>query len=100
MEDAGHVVRVAGDHHLAVVTPDSRAGDREKLAALLDELYAQGRRSSLIFVPADILTATVYALLNERGVMPGRDVELVSSNKEDHAYERMTARRHADGLLA
>ncbi|HEY3321015.1 MAG TPA: LacI family DNA-binding transcriptional regulator [Planctomycetota bacterium] len=57
-------------------------GGRTCLAALLDKALAARPRVTGLFFPADSITATAYFLLVERGVVPGRDVDVVSCNNE------------------
>jgi LacI family transcriptional regulator len=79
---AGGTTGVAGDARLAVVTPERHEGDREKLGRAIDKLLSLDPRPTALFVPADVLTPTVYSLLYEREILPGRDVEVVSCNNE------------------
>jgi DNA-binding LacI/PurR family transcriptional regulator len=57
--------------------------DRPRLAALVDALLASDPRPTGVFVPADMQTVVVQALLLERGMVPGRDLELLSCNREE-----------------
>ncbi len=79
---AGGTAEQAGDARLAVVTADLHEGNRDKLGAAIDALFSADPRPTALFAPADILTPTVYSLLYEREVLPGRDVEIVSCNNE------------------
>jgi LacI family transcriptional regulator len=54
---------------------------RPSLPEVIDELIA--RRPSGIFVPRDEEVVQVYRLLAERGVIPGRDVQIISCDNED-----------------
>ena len=40
-------------------------------------------RPTGIFFPADMLTSVAYPLLYERGIVPGRDLDVVSCNNEE-----------------
>jgi len=47
--------------------------------ALIDELLATpGQRPTGLFIPRDAVTIRMYRALRRRGVMPGRDIEIVS----------------------
>ncbi len=54
----------------------------EVLVERLDMLLAQSPRPTGIFVDADMITAALYPLLYSRGIIPGRDLHIVSCNNE------------------
>ncbi len=57
--------------------------DRESMSAVLDKLLSANPRPTGLFCPADMIAAAAYPLLYEKGVMPGRDMEIVSCNNEE-----------------
>ena len=76
----------------AYIVPQSNA-DRERygtrivtrptLEALIDAFVAASPRPAGLFVPRDEETVTVYRMLAARGVVPGRDVTVVSCDNEE-----------------
>jgi DNA-binding LacI/PurR family transcriptional regulator len=66
----------------SVVSETENRIDRESMSKVLDKLLSAKPRPSGLFCPADMITAAVYPLLYEKGVVPGKDVELVSCNNE------------------
>jgi DNA-binding LacI/PurR family transcriptional regulator len=56
--------------------------DRALLARLVEESLAATPRPTGLFLSSDILVAPIYLLLLERGIQPGRDIQIVSCNNE------------------
>lgn len=83
LEAAGGSFCCAWDDRLAVVSDEVHEIDLVRMGALLDRLLARRPRPTGLFLPADMLTNAAYPLLYERGVVPGRDIEIVSCNNEE-----------------
>ncbi len=47
---------------------------------MLGKMLSRSNPPTGLFVPGDLLTVAVYSLLRERGIEPGRDMEVVSCN--------------------
>ncbi|MGB7158311.1 MAG: LacI family DNA-binding transcriptional regulator [Tepidisphaeraceae bacterium] len=54
----------------------------KRVNALVDQLIATSPRPTGLFVPNDMITALAYVALRARGVLPGRDVDVISCNNE------------------
>lgn len=81
-EAAGATVRLLWDEPLHRVTATHQETVPETLARIIDQLQAASPRPSALFCPADMLMAGLYPLLVARGLVPSRDLELVSCNNE------------------
>lgn len=55
---------------------------QEQVVWLVDRLLAESPQITGLFVPNDLMTAIVYAVLAERGIKPGKDIEIISCNNE------------------
>ena len=58
------------------------AVDETKLAALLDRFKAAQPRSTAVFCDSDMFVPAIYRGLQQRGIVPGRDVEIVRGNND------------------
>jgi DNA-binding LacI/PurR family transcriptional regulator len=56
--------------------------DRVLLGRLVDRLLSGTPRPTGLFLSSDILVAPIYLLLLERGIQPGKDIQIVSCNNE------------------
>ena len=56
--------------------------DTEALCNRLGAYLSAPSRPTSIFVEADLVTAALYPLLYEKGIIPGRDVSILSCNNE------------------
>lgn len=56
--------------------------------AAIDRMLASNPRPDGLFVPTDSITAQIYPLLIARGIVPGRDIQIVSC---DYESERISA---------
>ncbi len=63
----------------APIAPVSEVGP---VGALLDRLLRQAPRPTAVFVPADSLAALLYRAMAERGLRVGRDLSVISCNRE------------------
>lgn len=79
---SGGTVREIGIAGVFRVTDERQDVDPERMAAIADRLCSYSPRPTAVFVWADLITAALYPLLYERGVHPGRDLEIVSCNNE------------------
>ena len=50
--------------------------------SLVERLLEITPRPTGLFVPSDSTTARVYASLTQKGIMPGKDIEIVSAGYE------------------
>ncbi len=57
--------------------------DRQAMNRIIDRWLQLDPRPTGIFVHADALTQCLYPLLIERGIRPGKDVDIVSCNNEE-----------------
>ncbi len=60
-----------------------REVDRAFLGPVLDRLFSSDPKPTGLFISSDRITAAAYPLLYERGILPGRDVDIVSCNNEE-----------------
>jgi DNA-binding LacI/PurR family transcriptional regulator len=56
---------------------------------LVEQWMAQSPRATGIFVPVDRVTLFVYRHLERRGIVPGRDVDVVSCDNEKELLSLM-----------
>jgi LacI family transcriptional regulator len=56
--------------------------DMDRLAALVDRLLAEQPTVTGLFAESDHWLGPLYALFYQRGVRPGRDIELIGCNRE------------------
>jgi len=75
-------VTMFGSPNLFIKTADFHQVNQDIIRILVDRLLACSPRPTGLFVPTDMLTASVYLQLLERGVRPGVDIEIVSCNNE------------------
>ncbi len=72
--DFGDPVMVIDERHHYV--------DREKMSVLIDKVMAVRPKITGIFFPGDIITAGAYPVFHAKGIVPGRDIEVVTCNNE------------------
>lgn len=53
-----------------------------RIAQQVERMLAASVRPTGLFVPNDLMTAMTYVSLRSRGVIPGRDIDLISCNNE------------------
>jgi len=82
VQAAGATVEVLAASNLIVASEELHEIDSAALEALLDRFEALSPRPTGLFVWADMLTAALYPRLHARGIVPGRDVEIISCNNE------------------
>ncbi len=84
------VSRLAAEASLLVLTtpglimrgPEINAVDEAHLGMLLDRFCAAKPRPTALFCDTDIIVPGVYRGLQQRGIAPGRDVEVVGCNND------------------
>lgn len=79
---AGATVSQLSAENLVVANDNIHETNTVELDALLDRFEALSPRPTGLFVWADILTAALYPRLYARGIVPGRDIEVISCNNE------------------
>jgi DNA-binding LacI/PurR family transcriptional regulator len=52
------------------------------LAALVDRMLASENKPSGLFVPIDMQVALLYEILYSKGVIPGKDVEIIGTDND------------------
>ncbi|NNM86162.1 MAG: substrate-binding domain-containing protein [Phycisphaerales bacterium] len=62
--------------------PEINAVDETRLSALLDRLCGVQPRPNVVFCDTDMIVPGVYRGLQRRGIVPGRDVEVVGYNND------------------
>ena len=62
--------------------PLEKPRDRSAMAALLDRLLGWKKTVTAAFVPADSLAVLLYQAMANRGLEPGRELDVVSANGE------------------
>jgi DNA-binding LacI/PurR family transcriptional regulator len=67
---------------LLAIHDDRQIVVRDVLLPLIDRLLAATPRPTGLFLTADLLAPSVYLALLERGIQPGRDIEIVTCNNE------------------
>lgn len=67
------VVKIDERHHYV---------ERDKMSAMLDDVLNTKPKIDAIFFSSDILTAGAYPVLAEKGIVPGKDIEIVTCNNE------------------
>jgi LacI family transcriptional regulator len=82
-EQGGASVKTFLRESLYIKGDGAQRVNRPLLASLLDEMLRQRPRPTALFVEADLLTSVLYSLLYERGLVPGKDLEIVSCNNEN-----------------
>jgi len=82
IESGGGTARTFLRESLYVKGDGAQKVNRPLMASLLDEILRQRPRPTALFVEADLLTSVLYSLLYERGLTPGKDLEIVSCNNE------------------
>jgi len=83
IERHGGTVVPESAEDIAIVTEQKHQVNRKCICDLLDRLLAHTPQPTALFFPADMLTNAAYPLLYERGVVPGRDIDIVSCNNEE-----------------
>lgn len=80
---AGGTVVAESVPDISIVTEQIHQVNRVRMGEILDRLLACEPRLTALFLPADMLTNAAHPLLYERGIVPGRDIEIVSCNNEE-----------------
>jgi len=82
MEAAGgSVVRIERD--MMVIDADKHYVNRRKMETAIDALASLSPRPGGVFFLTDMLTAAAYPIMIEKGLLPGRDIDVVSCNNEE-----------------
>lgn len=55
---------------------------QRRIAVQVDRMAAMERRPTGLFIPNDMMTGMCYVALKSRGIVPGRDVDVISCNNE------------------
>jgi DNA-binding LacI/PurR family transcriptional regulator len=71
-----------GNQSLYYLSNETVAIDPDELGRRLDRLLKARPRPTGLFVDADMITVALYSLLYSRGMIPGRDIDIVSCNYE------------------
>ncbi len=66
----------------------------------IESLWHHKPRPTLIFTEADMVTQTLYPALTARGIVPGRDVEVLSCNNEIPLIAPLQPRPHTIDIHA
>ncbi len=82
LESAGCTLHLLWDQPLLRLTPTHQEVVRETLDRIIEQLLSLKPRPTGIFCSCDQLTAALHPLLLARGVVPGRDLDIVSCNNE------------------
>jgi DNA-binding LacI/PurR family transcriptional regulator len=48
----------------------------------VDAMLSQSQQPTAVFVPADLIAASLYSIVADRGLRPGKDIEVISVNAE------------------
>ena len=85
----GEMIRAAGGQvtmfdsaGLIVSRDDIHEVENVAMDALVEKLLSTTPRPTAVFVWADMLTAALYPRLQVRGIQPGKDISIISCNKE------------------
>lgn len=63
-----------------------------RVAELVKDLLGCAPRPTGLFVPSDLMTAQVYRELNRQGIVPGKEIEIVSCDNEEAYLAGLTPR--------
>ncbi len=83
---------IVGDDQLFTNDQGKPGVDTAKLNKLLDKLLKSDKKPTALFIPGDILTVHVYTYLQQHGIRPMEDIDIVSCNNEAVYYERLDPR--------
>lgn len=79
---AGKVLHRATQRNFGLIDEEVNGLHFECVEAAVEELIALSPRPTAIFAPADMYAAPLYGALTARGIVPGRDIEVVTVNNE------------------
>jgi LacI family transcriptional regulator len=79
---AGGSVLMLLDTAITVVSETMNAPNEPVLSVMIDRLLAAAPRPSLLMLHSDMYAPSVYRLLLERGIQPGKDITILSCNNE------------------
>jgi LacI family transcriptional regulator len=82
MERGEGAAQVLNGDGLVIPSANGQVLDGKRLSKLMDQLLASRPRPTGLFVTADIAVPPVYLQLLQRGLRPGKDIEVVSCNNE------------------
>lgn len=82
IEQAGGTVEMLMDPELIVVDRDHNSPNEPVIAKLFDRLMGLSPRPTAIMIRADILAPVTYRLLQARGIMPQKDMTVITCNNE------------------
>ncbi len=83
---------VLTDENLYTATEVAHKINLEAMNDRLDRFCARTPRPSGMFIDADMVTAALYPLLYARGIVPGRDLAVISCNNEQATLENLIPR--------
>lgn len=76
------VIQMDSPAEAAGVDFNDTADLQKRIGVQVEKLLALPERPSGLFIPNDMMTAMAYVELRARGVVPGRDVDVISCNNE------------------
>ncbi len=82
IENTGAVFHCFANDDLFYVTENENAVKEKSLEELVNRFFELDPLPTAIFVPADLFVTPLYSLLSARGLVIGKDIEVVSVNNE------------------
>ncbi len=76
-----HVHFIQGD--LVVADQTQHAVNRRNMLEVIEKMMVASPKASAVFFLTDMLTAAAYPIMIEKGLLPGRDIDVVSCNNEE-----------------
>ncbi|MCD4823694.1 MAG: LacI family transcriptional regulator, partial [Phycisphaerae bacterium] len=90
---AGVTVRRVGNNNFTFRSLRERNTDRDRVIdGILDELMAAMPKPVGLFVPLDMLTVAFYHRMIAKGIVPGRDVEIISCDNDRELLSSLSPR--------
>lgn len=77
---------------LLLITDRLHTVQRDVIDAVVSEILALNPRPTALFAEADMVTQALYPALQARGIIPGRDIELISCNNEQPLLAQLSPR--------
>jgi LacI family transcriptional regulator len=81
-EKEGLPVHLESGPNLLIINDHLHEPDVAKIESVLHALLPRVKKPFGLFCPTDLITTSVYPLLYQRGIIPGKDVFLISCDNE------------------
>lgn len=83
---------LASEEEVIVINENENRPNQQALSAKLDQYLSKNKLPKAIFAPCDALVMPIYSMLMKKGLIAGRDFEVVSVNNEKSLLDGLMPR--------